>query len=60
MVVEVIGTSPGRRGTGRFLEELDGDDIYDLTTDGTSTWLNAIGQGRLIRNETKHEWAVVS
>lgn len=67
MIVLVDTTWPGRRGTGRKLFDEDGpivfedtgEPILDETKDGYSVWINALGQGRIIRREDRSEWEVV-
>lgn len=56
--VTIIDTHPGRQGTGRLMDRLDDEDIYDETTDGTSVY-EAGGCRLLIRRENAHEWEVI-
>lgn len=57
MEVTIVDANPGRRGTGRCLDEAD--EIYDETRDGHSVYQNADGARRVIHNDSAHEWEVI-
>lgn len=58
MEATIVDANPGRRGTGRCLDEAD--EIYDETRDGHSVYQNADGARRVIHNEDAGQWEVLS
>jgi hypothetical protein len=56
--VQIVEAVPGARGSGRVVyTDDDGFEVVDKTHHGHSVWVNALGQRRLIRAESAHEWA---
>lgn len=59
--VVVDGVTKGRQGTGRLVDEIDGERIYDETIDQCSVYHveGAPDHGRLIRHDGAKNWKVV-
>jgi hypothetical protein len=59
--VVIDETRPGRQGTGRLVDEIDGEEIYDETRDGYSVYHvdGASDYGRCIHRTDVANWEVI-
>lgn len=61
MLVTIVDIHEGHQGTGRvvYVDDIDGEPVYDTTRDAISVCQNQYGRQRLIRREEAHEWKII-